>query len=333
MESKSSWLSTLTPFTFKSIRKPLDGAALPSDSNASTSYVPQAFTVPTKNTFVNFPVPRTPSEEDALFSTRPPHSCPASGLMAIDEEKQNSAVATCLPDALYQANLETIASSSVGKCKSSVKRSATSSAEIDSSFVLLLELTDQHRSLGLVVDYTSENDVTVKSIDDGLVRDWNRAKANRGHKIVQIGDLILAINDITEPERMLKECIHVNEKPKVVAVRILSRNMQQGPEGSHPCNQGSKNHAQGLCRPCAYFHRAHGCGSEGNCKYCHECLDGELIRRKQMKLLFRKMMYSIHKHRNKRDESASADNGRRWHRASEGRCVFLLLDLSKIILE
>jgi len=274
--------------------------------------------VPTKNTFVNFPVPRTPSEEDALFSTRPPHSCPASGLMAIDEEKQNSAVATCLPDALCQAealyqktNLETIASSTVGKCKSSVKRSATSSAEIDSSFVLLLELTDQHSSLGLVVDYTSENDVTVKSIEDGLVRDWNRAKANRGHKIVQIGDLILAINDITEPERMLKECIHVNKKPKVVAVRILSRNMQQGPGGSHPCNQGSKNHAQGLCRPCAYFHRAHGCESEGNCKYCHECLDGELIRRKQMKLLFRKMMYTIHKHRNKSDESASADNRRR----------------------
>lgn len=39
-------------------------------------------------------------------------------------------------------------------------------------------------------------------------------------------------------------------------------------------NVGSKDHALGKCKPCAFFHWK-GCESGGNCVFCHLCLKGE----------------------------------------------------------
>jgi hypothetical protein len=44
---------------------------------------------------------------------------------------------------------------------------------------------------------------------------------------------------------------------------------------------------------CAYFHKPGGCVKAQTCSYCHVCPAGELKRRKQVKMFFRKMMYKI----------------------------------------
>lgn len=43
---------------------------------------------------------------------------------------------------------------------------------------------------------------------------------------------------------------------------------------------GSQDHYQGSCKPCAFFHRK-GCGSGGECRFCHLCDSGE--KKKRMK--------------------------------------------------
>mmetsp|Transcript_12896 Transcript_12896/g.37157 ORF Transcript_12896/g.37157 Transcript_12896/m.37157 type:complete len:329 (+) Transcript_12896:70-1056(+) len=51
-----------------------------------------------------------------------------------------------------------------------------------------------------------------------------------------------------------------------------------------PALLGSAGHAQGLCKPCAWFHKdGGGCKNGASCGYCHVCPPGELKRRKRDK--------------------------------------------------
>lgn len=47
---------------------------------------------------------------------------------------------------------------------------------------------------------------------------------------------------------------------------------------------GSINHANGGCKPCAWFWKAVGCSKGKDCIYCHSCLEGELKNRRKAKM-------------------------------------------------
>jgi hypothetical protein len=53
---------------------------------------------------------------------------------------------------------------------------------------------------------------------------------------------------------------------------------------------GSVNHGQGICKPCAFFHREEGCTSGADCEYCHLCPPGEIKRRKKKKQTLKKLL-------------------------------------------
>lgn len=52
---------------------------------------------------------------------------------------------------------------------------------------------------------------------------------------------------------------------------------------------GSDLHGSGNCNPCAWFWKPRGCASGAQCDYCHLCPDGELKRRKKLKIAEIKM--------------------------------------------
>lgn len=55
------------------------------------------------------------------------------------------------------------------------------------------------------------------------------------------------------------------------------------PPGEIP--PGSRGHAAGLCKPCAWMHKtAAGCRNAAKCEYCHLCPPGELKQRKKDKM-------------------------------------------------
>lgn len=47
---------------------------------------------------------------------------------------------------------------------------------------------------------------------------------------------------------------------------------------------GSTSHGTGSCNPCAWYWKPRGCASGVDCDYCHLCPDGELKRRKKLKI-------------------------------------------------
>jgi len=46
---------------------------------------------------------------------------------------------------------------------------------------------------------------------------------------------------------------------------------------------GSRLHAAGLCKPCAWFWKSQGCSNGHECEHCHLCPKGEVRRRKKDK--------------------------------------------------
>mmetsp|Transcript_146385 Transcript_146385/g.272600 ORF Transcript_146385/g.272600 Transcript_146385/m.272600 type:complete len:360 (-) Transcript_146385:198-1277(-) len=60
-----------------------------------------------------------------------------------------------------------------------------------------------------------------------------------------------------------------------------------GPQGMPAAvtvlNHGSVLHANGKCRPCAWFWKPSGCKNGWECNYCHVCSEGELKARKKSK--------------------------------------------------
>jgi len=44
---------------------------------------------------------------------------------------------------------------------------------------------------------------------------------------------------------------------------------------------GSEGHAQGLCKPCAWFHSSKGCNNGSSCEFCHACGPREIKRRRR----------------------------------------------------
>eukprot|EP00397_Hematodinium_sp_SG-2012_P043084 GEMP01047808.1.p1 GENE.GEMP01047808.1~~GEMP01047808.1.p1 ORF type:complete len:348 (+),score=47.43 GEMP01047808.1:177-1220(+) len=259
--------------------------------------------VPTKNTFINFPLPRSPSEDEFIFQINPSKSCPTSGLTLIHENPaaEKNATSEALQQAFSQTTLdaEPCIMGSAKHRKSAGTSTADTRSTNDSTFVVVFELLEEaHGRLGLSIDYSSGTDVRITGIDEGLVQEWNRIHANRGERLVRVGDTILSINDIRDPILMLAECSTApeGELPQIVEVRILPGPLRDSMRGN-PCNNGSKGHSEGLCRPCAYFHKPGGCDHEADCTYCHLCPPSELRRRKQVKLFFRKMMYNIQRRR------------------------------------
>jgi hypothetical protein len=54
--------------------------------------------------------------------------------------------------------------------------------------------------------------------------------------------------------------------------------------GGPPPSIGSALHAQGLCRPCAWFWKPKGCENGSECRHCHLCPEGEIQARRKSKL-------------------------------------------------
>ena len=62
----------------------------------------------------------------------------------------------------------------------------------------------------------------------------------------------------------------------------MSDDLQSGSEAEqHRWSIGSKLHAQGGCKPCAWFWRPGGCHRGDDCKHCHLCPPGALQMRKR----------------------------------------------------
>lgn len=59
-----------------------------------------------------------------------------------------------------------------------------------------------------------------------------------------------------------------------------------GPSVATFFNHGSVLHADGKCRPCAWFWKPSGCKNGWDCSYCHICSEGELKARKKSKEAF-----------------------------------------------
>lgn len=231
---------------------------------------------PTKHCFIHFPI-----EDEYMFDKYISKSCPTSGLMEGETEGNNEqdrqTGTQALPVAVINDKIE----------ERRIKEQG------ENIFLIVLEVSDQGNGrLGLSVDYSSGRDVRITAIENGLIQEWNRIHANRGERLVCVGDQILSINGIKDPIQMLQECRR--QPPYVVEVKILPGERDPA---DNPCNNGSTGHVEGLCRPCAYFHKADGCDFAERCSYCHLCPAGELKRRKQVKLFFRKMMYNIQKTR------------------------------------
>lgn len=231
-----------------------------SRSNDTSKLLP-----PTKNCFIHFPV-RSQSEDEDLekYISR---SCPTSGILDYETAKSNAA-------ALEMEQLTV--------------NESIEEMEVADSFSIVLQISDDEACgrLGLSVDYSSGHEVSITAIESGLIQEWNRVHANRGEKLVNIGDAIASINGITDSVRMLQECR--KKTPYVVDVVI-----KPAARATNMSRIGSAGHKNGICRPCAYYHKPAGCSNTENCDYCHECPAGELKRRKQVKLFFRKMMYDI----------------------------------------
>merc|ERR1712129_638198 len=70
-------------------------------------------------------------------------------------------------------------------------------------------------------------------------------------------------------------------KPKVkVEVRADGKVYVEG-ELREPCfSKGSEGHAEGTCRPCAWYWKDPVCNLHENCSFCHMCLPGELKKRR-----------------------------------------------------
>eukprot|EP00397_Hematodinium_sp_SG-2012_P034723 GEMP01037266.1.p1 GENE.GEMP01037266.1~~GEMP01037266.1.p1 ORF type:complete len:247 (+),score=42.27 GEMP01037266.1:40-741(+) len=56
-------------------------------------------------------------------------------------------------------------------------------------------------------------------------------------------------------------------------IRTWSR-VEENPASNIPYSIGSKYHPSD-CKPCAYFHKEHGCSENDKCTFCHACPVGE----------------------------------------------------------
>lgn len=226
---------------------------------------------PTKNCFIHFPV-RSQSEDDDLLVKYISRSCPASGLLDCDPNRNNGTVE--------------VTQTTVVEPTSAV----TTHTEEANTFPIALEISSNEPEgrLGLSVDYSSGREVRITAIEQGLIQEWNRMHSNRGERLVNIGDVIVSINGINDPVKMLQECRQQTPYVVEVIIKPLER-----PNPETAAKNGSAGHNHGICRPCAYYHKPNGCVNIQNCSYCHVCPAGELKRRKQVKMFFRKMMYKI----------------------------------------
>ncbi|KAF4751883.1 hypothetical protein FOZ63_003747 [Perkinsus olseni] len=59
---------------------------------------------------------------------------------------------------------------------------------------------------------------------------------------------------------------------------------------------GSRLHASGTCKPCAWFYHASGCRHGAQCEFCHLCPPGEIKRRKKEKLQIIKLLKQTELH-------------------------------------
>jgi len=71
-------------------------------------------------------------------------------------------------------------------------------------------------------------------------------------------------------------------------------------------SMGSREHASGECRPCAWFWRPQGCSNGVDCRHCHRCPPGELkARRKSNRVASQK---SVVTHRRSTILTAESDH-------------------------
>lgn len=264
---------------------------------------------PTKNCFIHFPV-QDQSVIDDLAHKYPSRSCPQSPVLGHLDANDGGRNDLPFPAVLLEAAQHASSSSPTSPTQegshirvegTKAHGNGTEATPDADTFHITLELSNNiehvNGRLGLNIDYSSGRELRITEIEQGgLMQEWNRTQANRGERVVAIGDLILSVNGIdTNPVRMLQECTGNNGNggdAYVVDIRIRKTN----PEASAACaKQGSAGHVQGICRPCAYLHKPSGCANSTNCTYCHECPEGELRRRKQVKMFFRNMMTRIQK--------------------------------------
>lgn len=107
-------------------------------------------------------------------------------------------------------------------------------------------------------------------------------------------------SELSFAERAMKrwnvdDCDDIPESPQASNPAVLSlgslipQNSAEGFESADDVStqpkelmsKGSRLHAAGKCKPCAFFHTK-GCVADANCEFCHECAPGEKkLRRKE----------------------------------------------------
>mmetsp|Transcript_37114 Transcript_37114/g.97739 ORF Transcript_37114/g.97739 Transcript_37114/m.97739 type:complete len:581 (-) Transcript_37114:344-2086(-) len=89
-------------------------------------------------------------------------------------------------------------------------------------------------------------------------------------------------------KQLFSEALDGAHLDRISATTDLSNAVSGTVTGPMP-SAGASLHGTGNCSPCAWFWKARGCGSNTDCEFCHMCPDGELKRRKKMKIAAIKM--------------------------------------------
>ncbi|KAF4733364.1 hypothetical protein FOZ62_010763, partial [Perkinsus olseni] len=76
---------------------------------------------------------------------------------------------------------------------------------------------------------------------------------------------------------------------------------------------GSRLHASGTCKPCAWFYHASGCRHGAQCEFCHLCPPGEIKRRKKEKLQIIKLLKQTELHQQQQQQQPPVHQQQEHH--------------------
>lgn len=74
------------------------------------------------------------------------------------------------------------------------------------------------------------------------------------------------------------------EEEEAGAIEIAGGSGGTNPPASLATSEGSRLHGTGMCRPCAWLWKVGGCKNGKDCRHCHSCPEGEIKRRRAVRL-------------------------------------------------
>jgi hypothetical protein len=181
----------------------------------------------------------------------------------------------------------------------SLDRSELLSAVVEMSVDLLASFGV---SLKTIDTLQAMNIKTIEEIAVLNVGDFPSTEFNDSAKLIQLISDVRAICT----EKMLKATTQKDVLPVLQVKNTFlqfspgkqinnHQAMKSCPVPSIPSTHSSiisSDHAQGACKPCAWYHHPGGCKNGSSCGFCHQCPPGELKRRKKEKETLLKLFRS-----------------------------------------